>query len=58
MIIVYDVSDRASFESLDHWLAEMRNEIGNPADMDNIVFVVCANKVSKNIIHIANLLNT
>lgn len=46
-MLVYDVSDRASFESLESWLAEMKSEIGNPADMDNVVFVVCANKTDK-----------
>lgn len=46
VIMVYDVTDRASFEALDDWLAEMRSEIGNISEMDNIVFIVCANKVS------------
>ena len=44
-MLVYDVSDRQSFEALEHWLNEMRTEIGNQAEIDNIVFVVCANKV-------------
>ena len=44
-ILVYDVSDRGSFDSLEHWLAEIRGEIGSPAEMDNVIFVVCANKV-------------
>jgi len=44
-MLVYDVSNRESFEALDTWLAEMKQDIGNPADMDNITFVVCANKV-------------
>ncbi|WAR15929.1 DJC27-like protein [Mya arenaria] len=46
-ILVYDVADRASFESLDHWLLEMQNEIGNQADHDNVVICVCANKTDK-----------
>ena len=45
-MLVYDVTDRGSFEALDTWLAEMKQDIGNPADMDNITFVVCANKVT------------
>ncbi|CAD5115073.1 DgyrCDS4087 [Dimorphilus gyrociliatus] len=43
-LLVYDVSDRSSFESLDHWLTEMRNEIGNASEMQNVFYVVCANK--------------
>lgn len=46
-ILVYDVTNRASFESLDAWLQEMRNEIGQPQKMDNIIFFVCANKVDR-----------
>lgn len=46
VILVYDVTNRASFEALESWLSEMKAEIGNPSDMDNIVFIVCANKVS------------
>ena len=44
-MLVYDVSDRQSFESLEHWLNEMKTEVGNQSEIDNIVFVVCANKV-------------
>ena len=44
-MLVYDTSDRASFEALDSWMAEMKSDIGNVRDMDNIVFIVCANKV-------------
>ena len=44
-MIVYDASDRASFDVMDSWMAEMKNDIGNSKDMENIVFVVCANKV-------------
>jgi len=44
-LLVFDVSDRGSFEALDHWLMEMQNEIGNQADHDNVVICVCANKV-------------
>lgn len=44
-ILVYDVGDRGSFEALDYWMEEISNEIGNRAEIDNIVFCVCANKV-------------
>ena len=44
-LLVYDVSDRNSFESLDAWLLEMQNEIGNQTETDNVVVCVCANKV-------------
>ena len=47
-MIVYDASDRASFDALDSWMAELKSDIGNPKDMENIVFVVCANKVNIN----------
>ena len=44
-MLVYDVADRGSFDALESWINEMKNEIDNPSDIDNIVFVVCANKV-------------
>lgn len=44
-LLVFDVSDRKSFESLDHWLMEMKNEMGNQNDHDNVVVCVCANKI-------------
>ncbi|XP_064652282.1 dnaJ homolog subfamily C member 27-like [Lineus longissimus] len=46
-LLVFDVSDRASFEALEHWLGEMRNEIGNLSEMESIFFVVCGNKTDK-----------
>ncbi|KAL5014924.1 hypothetical protein ScPMuIL_009194 [Solemya velum] len=46
-ILVYDTSNRASFESLDAWLQEMQEEIGNKSEMDNVVVCVCANKIDK-----------
>ncbi|XP_064597313.1 dnaJ homolog subfamily C member 27-like [Liolophura sinensis] len=46
-VLVYDVTDRASFETLELWLMEMKNEMGNMADMDNVTFCVCANKVDR-----------
>ena len=46
-MLVYDVSDRSSLDALDHWIGEMKTEVGNASEMDNVVFVVCANKVGK-----------
>ncbi|XP_006515115.1 dnaJ homolog subfamily C member 27 isoform X1 [Mus musculus] len=44
VILVYDVGQKDSFDALDSWLAEMKQELGPHGNMDNIVFVVCANK--------------
>ena len=44
-LLVYDVTNRASFEALDDWMAELKSEIGNASELNNIVIVVCANKV-------------
>lgn len=46
MILVYDVGQKESFEALDSWLAEMKQELGPQGNLENIVFVVCANKVT------------
>lgn len=46
VLLVYDVTNKSSFDALDSWIDEMKNEITSAADIDNIVFVVCANKVS------------
>ena len=45
VMLVYDVGNRDSFDTLDSWLEEIRKDIGNPADLDRVVFAVCANKV-------------
>lgn len=45
VLLVYDVGLRDSFDALDSWLGEMKQEMGSQANMDSIVFVVCANKV-------------
>ncbi|KAM9070313.1 dnaJ homolog subfamily C member 27 isoform 2-T2 [Sarcophilus harrisii] len=45
VILVYDVSQKDSFEALDSWLAEMKQELGPHGNMDNIIFTVCANKI-------------
>uniref|UniRef100_A0A8C3SDK0 DnaJ heat shock protein family (Hsp40) member C27 n=1 Tax=Chelydra serpentina TaxID=8475 RepID=A0A8C3SDK0_CHESE len=43
--LVYDVGQKESFDALDSWLAEMKQELGPHGNMENIVFVVCANKI-------------
>jgi DnaJ family protein C protein 27 len=45
-LLVYDVTNRESFDSLDLWLEEIKKEIGDPSEVDRIVFIICANKVS------------
>ncbi|XP_036406274.1 dnaJ homolog subfamily C member 27-like isoform X2 [Megalops cyprinoides] len=45
VILVYDVGLKESFDALDSWLGEMKQEMGSHANMESIVFVVCANKV-------------
>lgn len=45
VLLVYDVTDRDSFGSLQEWLDEMKNEMDNATEMENCVFIVCANKV-------------
>ncbi|ESP03414.1 hypothetical protein LOTGIDRAFT_224445 [Lottia gigantea] len=46
-ILIYDVSERSSFTALDDWMNEMKSEIGNHGDMDNMIVCVCANKIDK-----------
>ncbi len=43
-ILVYDVTRRDSFDALERWLEELKKEVGNPSEVDKIVFIVCANK--------------
>uniref|UniRef100_A0A8C5TUH7 DnaJ heat shock protein family (Hsp40) member C27 n=1 Tax=Malurus cyaneus samueli TaxID=2593467 RepID=A0A8C5TUH7_9PASS len=45
VLLVYDVGSKESFDSLDSWLAGMKQELGPHGNMDNVVFVVCANKI-------------
>ncbi|XP_033618991.1 dnaJ homolog subfamily C member 27 isoform X2 [Fukomys damarensis] len=45
VILVYDVGQKESFDALDAWLAEMKQELGPHANMDSVIFVVCANKI-------------
>lgn len=44
-LLVFDVSDRGSFESLDSWVNEMQTEVGDKSECDNIIVCVCANKI-------------
>ncbi|XP_033115954.1 dnaJ homolog subfamily C member 27-like [Anneissia japonica] len=46
-LLVYDVTNRQSFEALESWLTEMKQEIGDPSYMDKVVFAVCANKIDR-----------
>lgn len=46
VMLVYDVTNRSSFEALNGWLKEMRMYMNSASDMDAVVFIVCANKVS------------
>lgn len=46
VILVYDVGQKDSFDALDTWLAEMKQDLGPHGNMENIVFAVCANKVT------------
>lgn len=48
-MLVYDVTNRSSFEALNGWLKEMRTHLDSSSDMDSVVFIVCANKVLKKI---------
>ena len=45
VLLVYDLSNRSSFEALNSWMDEMEHNMSSVADMDNITFIVCANKV-------------
>lgn len=46
-LLVYDVCNRTSFESLEIWLKEMKQEIGDVKQMEKVFFCVCANKSDK-----------
>ncbi|XP_046561726.1 dnaJ homolog subfamily C member 27-like [Haliotis rubra] len=46
-LLVFDVSDRVSFESLDAWVQEMQNEMADKTEVDNTIVCVCANKIDK-----------
>ena len=42
---MYDVTNRESFDALDAWMDEIKKDIGGSADLQRVVFAVCANKV-------------
>ena len=44
-ILVYDVTNKASFAALNDWITEFRKYMPEPQDMGSVPFVVCANKV-------------
>ena len=44
-ILVYDVTNKASFTGLTEWIAEFRKHMPDPQEMESIPFAVCANKV-------------
>lgn len=47
-ILVFDVTDKNSFENLDSWINEIKQELKNSSEtMENIVFVLCGNKIDK-----------
>lgn len=45
-LLVFDVSQRKTFDALDVWLKEMKANAGDRADIAKTIFAVCANKVS------------
>ncbi|XP_029452057.1 dnaJ homolog subfamily C member 27 [Rhinatrema bivittatum] len=45
VLLVYDVGQRESFDALEAWLAEMKQELGPLTNLENVIFSVCANKV-------------
>lgn len=47
-LLVFDVTDKASFDALDDWINEIKRDLEmHSASIDDIVFVVCANKIDK-----------
>ena len=52
-VLVYDVNNRASFESLEKWLNELMNEFYGSQQstttniLDNVVVILCGNKIDK-----------
>ncbi|XP_006002165.1 dnaJ homolog subfamily C member 27 [Latimeria chalumnae] len=45
VLLVYDVGQKETFDSLDIWLAEMKQELGSQSTLESMVVAVCANKV-------------
>ncbi len=48
-ILVFDVNDKHSFESLEGWINEIKHDLEamKSKSFENIVFIVCANKIDK-----------
>ncbi|RNA26480.1 dnaJ -like protein [Brachionus plicatilis] len=47
-ILVFDVTDKKSFESLENWIGEIKQELKtNSESIENIAFVVCGNKIDR-----------
>jgi len=49
-ILVFDVNDKSSFDSLDDWVSEIKHDLElaqSNNSIDNIVFVICGNKIDK-----------
>ena len=47
-ILVFDVTDRSSFDSLDDWINEMKHDLElTNNNLDNCVFAICGNKTDK-----------
>ena len=47
-LLVFDVSNKESFRTLDSWHEEMRNELGGQSELDKVQCILCANKCDKN----------
>ena len=49
-MLVFDVTEKHTFDSLDNWLAEVKQDlemVNSTNSFENIVFAVCANKIDK-----------
>jgi DnaJ family protein C protein 27 len=48
-LLVFDVTDKSSFDALEGWLNEIKTdlELHSGTSIDSIIFVVCANKIDK-----------
>lgn len=47
VLLVYDVAVRSSFDALDLWMEEIKRELNSSSELENIIFIVCANKKDK-----------
>lgn len=48
-ILVYDVTDKSSFDSLEDWINEIKTDLeaAHSNQFENIVFALCGNKIDK-----------